>query len=288
LYCFLVAYLMCLVNCVKNPKRMNCSETIRAYSKKFSTRCGRSSRILGRAGYISKRHDIQQGEFPFMVQGRGTSGNFNVPKLFSGVLITDVHALVDIDCGDRPILNFGHVNDVYSKSCSTPGFPVKRIIETSDWRFQDDFVIAELERNPELLTITAPVCLPSPDYEYITTGPQSNCYQLGRGKNKFSVRGTTVDQENMPRYVQKMRVEETKCNQKWFSGKYRCFRDPTGQGAICHGDSGGPTVCQDGQTGRWFAIGLARYRPGDRCVPGEMYGSWRFDSEGLDGLLVQC
>jgi len=202
----------------------------------------------------------------------------------SGVLITDKHVLTDALCSPKTIINLGISSDVYIPTCATPGFFSKQGFQHPDAKYKDDVAVIEFRNSPKDMAPYFPACLPTKMTKIKTTGPKSHCYQLGRGTKKQLKDGRMT----VPLYVQKMRVEETPCDKNEFDDRYRCFKDPTGKGAICDGDSGGPTVCFDDEKQRWVAIGLAKHRPKDGCKLEGVFGSWRLDTEAVKSLLMQC
>ena len=275
----LAAMLIYSVGCKEEKK---CEDTIYDYMQTFADKCGVSNQTRGNKidGYIANGHNIGPREFPFVAQG------FNKDYIrCSGVLITDKHVLMDALCASRPILNFGPYSDLYQPLCGTPGHRAKQVFRHPDAKYKDDIVVVEFrKRRGYAPDFSHPACLPTKMTKIATTGPKSRCYQLGRGTKEQLKDGIMA----APRHVQKMRVEETPCDKNEFDDRYRCFKDPTGKGAICDGDSGGPTVCFDDEKQRWVAIGLAKHRPKDGCKLGGVFGSWRLDTEVVKSLLMQC
>ena len=276
-YSVLACLLIPVVDC---RAKQDCSETIYQYVKKSRNACGRPGKDK-KDGYILGGQDVGESEFSFVAHvyvGRRPPNR----RLCTGVLISDKHVLTDAWCMDWSYVSLKRWTTIFVPSCALPGRPTERTIHHPDPKYKDTYEIVELRSGESNWA-----CLPTKSSNITTTGPTSRCFQLGRGTNQFVKEGEETD-DNVPDYVQKLRVEETPCDKDKFDDQYRCFKDPTGQGAICQGDGGGPTVCFDENNKRWTAIGIAKYRAEDRCKPGGVFGSLRLDTEVAKSLLKQC
>jgi len=212
-----------------------------------------------------------RGSWPWQVlmlyNGRGSCG---------GSIVGLRHVVTAAHCVDRRenypsrfSVRVGEHNTRYSEG-SEATYRVKRVFKHPYYQrptaLNNDIAVFELEKPIKFNKYVQPVCLPDKD---VPVG--ADCYITGWGKVRHPGSMTTIlQQAKMPV------VSQYVCNKK----NYRAIRIPVTKAMVCsgdggssrrsgcHGDSGGPFVCQI--NGRWELHGAVSHGS-PRCASRDTY-----------------
>jgi len=261
-------------------------------------RCGVTEMRVGDGlePYIFEGDDLKEGEFPFFVQVGTFEDNYGIRKDCSGFALTPHHVLTSVECvakrrgtDVRPGIRNTYYHAMPYHHAAKALLADRYVTHPSTSEYKDAFAILEID--PEVqdpsIKLKDTACLPLEDYTNVRTyGPRSLCYQIGSGASKPQ-KAQPIPWSQVPQFYQKMRVQEVPCIENQFDNRFRCFHDPDEEGALCYGDTGGPTACYDYDSKRWVVVGMAQYRPDSNCSAGEVFGSWRLDTDAIKKLLMQ-
>jgi len=272
-----------------------CDQRKYGYFCKFRQTCGNSnqgSQNLDEttSGYILSGDNVELGEFPSLAQL-----HVNYKGHCSAVIVSDYHLLTASHCVFRggaldPVVPedirivVGQVKSFlyHEKDFSKEYYNQIQVAKVCAHPSGNDVVILTLKTPLTFDEYVQPACWPFESDKIITKGRASNCYQVGAGyrvRKGSSVRPLEV--------VQKLRVQEHENANNDNSRAFISLRNGTGPGAICRGDSGGPTLCPESNTGRWTVIGVASR--GMLCTHDDpWYLSARLDSELARLTLDEC
>nr|XP_039250166.1 uncharacterized protein LOC120327876 [Styela clava] len=124
-----------------------------------------------------------------------------------------------------------------------------------DW----DLALVELDPPAHFSTYVSPICLPQGDMEF---PPGTQCFIAGFGHISEG-RGS----QNMLNDAKTPIISNSECDTDMYRGsiteRMLCSGFPTKGGVgICHGDSGGPLMCQHQNKGSWYQVGVISWSIG--------------------------
>ena len=273
------------------------------YICRFQQSCGKT---YHKEDYITNGQDVAPDEFPsfariFVITDTGTW-----PRIeeCSGVIVSDYHILTAGHCveesSQEPIIyRSAHVFVGTNKKDNSLSTPLRvhsicshpKIIFGNNSLIMYDMAILTLKEPLKFDKHIQPACWPF-EPEKIDAGDNSVCYQVGAG-DTLNVR---PDEPGLnKKLIQKLRVKEIDCPKGELLAGKACMRahESNASGSVCHGDSGGPTLCLDKKSNRWYVVGSASFVVPDfiseiSCPDGSVFIAAVPDNDAMGLSSTNC
>ncbi|TGZ58392.1 hypothetical protein CRM22_009673 [Opisthorchis felineus] len=136
-------------------------------------------------------------------------------------------------------------------------------------RYDNDIALIEL-KSPIIYGRTAiPICLESPDSQTsveadaLEANSNVTCYIAGWGRSETQAVSNELRQLKLS-FLNLAQCNETEAYKGKLTSSMLCAGYMSGGKDSCKGDSGGPLMCQEEKSGRWFQLGIVSF--GKQCA----------------------
>jgi len=233
-----------------------------------------------------KGDDILEGEFPSFAQLEIEGSTF---KLCSAVIVSDYHLLTAGHCvrddSSGAVIEPRYIKavvgtrvNIFSENRGI-NLEVERVCPHPGAKtLKNDIAMLKLAKKLKFGKLIRPACWPLEPVEEIAIDQNSVCFQVGAGIDARVKKGGAGHSKF---YIQKLRIHYK--GEKGRGPGFITFRNSTG--AVCLGDSGGPSLCLNRVTERWTLIGVASI---SACRPNGPNRNARIDSVLAAKSLQDC